>query len=88
MRLVAEIARRSPGAGVFLQLDVSGTGTQGGCAVSVAPALLAEARQVGLDVKGCMAIGPQGPASEIRRGVRRGHPVCGRATAFTIDAWE
>ena len=65
MRLVAEIARRSPGASVLLQLDVSGTDTQGGCAVSVAPALLAEARQAGLDVKGCMAIGPQGPASEI-----------------------
>ncbi len=65
LRLVAEIARRSPGAGVFLQLDVAGAGTQGGCPLSDAPALLAQARQAGLDVKGCMAIGPQGTEPEI-----------------------
>ena len=65
MRLVAEIARRSPGAQVFLQLDVSGADTQGGCTVSSASALLHEAQQAGLDVTGCMAIGPRGPEPEI-----------------------
>ena len=65
LRLVNEIARRCRGAGVFLQLDVSGADPQGGCPLSDAPALFAEARQAGLDVKGCMAIGPQGTAPEI-----------------------
>ncbi len=65
MRLVAAIARHDPGAAIFVQLDVSGSATQGGCPPDEAPSLVAAARQEGLDVAGCMAIGPQGSPAEI-----------------------
>ena len=65
MRLVSEIARHHPGAAVFVQLDVSGAAAQGGCPPDEAGSLVAAAREEGLDVAGCMAIGPQGDASEI-----------------------
>ena len=64
-RLIEQIARHSPRAAVFVQLDVSGTATQGGCPLEKAPSLVAAARQSGLDVAGCMAIGPQGTSSQI-----------------------
>ena len=66
-RLVSEIARHDPGAAVFVQLAVSGSATQGGCTPTEASSLVAAARDDGLDVAGCMAIGPQGSASEIER---------------------
>ena len=65
MRLVSEIARHDPGASIFVQLDVSGSATQGGCPPDAASSLVAAARREGLDVAGCMAIGPQGSPSEI-----------------------
>ena len=64
-RLVSEIARHDPGAAIFVQLDVSGTATQGGCPLEEAAPLVEAARSKGLDVAGCMAIGPQGGPSEI-----------------------
>ncbi|WP_419853506.1 YggS family pyridoxal phosphate-dependent enzyme [Candidatus Poriferisodalis sp.] len=67
MRLVSEIARHDPGASIFVQLDVSGSATQGGCPPGEASSLVAAARREGLDVAGCMAVGPQGSASEIAR---------------------
>lgn len=65
-RLISEIARRSPGARVFLQLDIGGAPSQGGCPLSEAPSLLRDARAAGLEVQGCMAIGPQAAPSEIQ----------------------
>ena len=67
MRLVSEIARHDPGAAIFVQLDVSGSTTQGGCPPDEASLLVAAARREGLDVAGCMAIGPQGSPPEIER---------------------
>lgn len=67
MRLVSEIARHDPGAAILVQLDVSGSAAQGGCPPDDAPSLVAAARQEGLDVAGCMAIGPQGSPREIER---------------------
>lgn len=67
MRLVCEIARHDPGAAVFVQLDVSGSAAQGGCLPDEASSLVAAARREGLDVAGCMAIGPQGSPPEIER---------------------
>ena len=64
-RLVEQIARHSPRSAVFVQLDVSGTDTQGGCPLDEAPSLVGAARLSGLDVQGCMAIGPQGTSSQI-----------------------
>ena len=65
MRLVREIARHSPGAAILVQLDVSGASTQGGCGLDDAPDLIGQARDVGLEVRGCMAIGPQGSPGDI-----------------------
>lgn len=65
LRLVSEIARHDPAAAIFVQLDVSGTDTQGGCPPDEAASLVAAARREGLNVAGCMAIGPQGSPSQI-----------------------
>ena len=65
MRLVHEIARHSPGAEIFVQLDVSGASTQGGCRLDDAQSLVIGARDAGLEVRGCMAIGPQGSPADI-----------------------
>lgn len=65
MRLVREIARHTPGAAILVQLDVSGASTQGGCRLDDAPDLIEQARDMGLEVRGCMAIGPQGSPGEI-----------------------
>lgn len=64
-RLVNEIARHSPGAKILVQLDGSGASTQGGCGLDDAPSLIGRARDAGLDVCGCMAIGPQGSPADI-----------------------
>ncbi|WP_419945871.1 YggS family pyridoxal phosphate-dependent enzyme [Candidatus Poriferisodalis sp.] len=64
-RLVNEISRHRPGAEVFVQLDLSGASTQGGCGLDNAPSLVTQARDAGLDVRGCMAIGPQGSPADI-----------------------
>ncbi len=58
--LVRELARRVPGARVLLQLDIADSPTQGGCHIATAADLLSMARDLGLDVAGVMAIGPQG----------------------------
>ncbi len=67
MRLVSEIARHDPGASIFVQVDVSGSDTQGGCPPDEASSLVAAARREGLDVAGCMAIGPQSSPPEIEK---------------------
>jgi uncharacterized pyridoxal phosphate-containing UPF0001 family protein len=64
--LVHEIAKRSPGASVMLQLDIAGVVGQGGCPLAEAPVLLETARAAGLAVVGCMAIGPQGDVDMVR----------------------
>ena len=64
-RLVSEIARHDPGAAIFVQLRISDAAAQGGCEPDDAPALIRAARHVGLEVAGCMAVGPLGTPSEI-----------------------
>lgn len=66
--LIAELARRSPGASIMLQLNVTGSDTQGGCTPSQADDLLLRARDAGLEVVGVMAIGPLGPPDVVRAG--------------------
>lgn len=67
LRLVSEIARHDPGAAIFVQLNVSGSAAQGGCPPDEAAAVVDAARGEGLNVAGCMAIGPQGPPREIEQ---------------------
>ena len=67
----AEIARRSPGARVLVQVNVSGEASKNGCRVEDAPALVDELVALGLDVRGLMAVGPAGPPEEARPAFRR-----------------
>ncbi len=66
--LVAELARRAPGAAVLVQVNVSGEPQKGGCAPADAPGLVAMLRDGGLDVRGLMAVGPTGPPAAARPG--------------------
>ena len=70
LSLAAEVARRAPGAAVLVQLNVSGAGQQGGCAPEQAPAVVDGCRDLGLDVRGLMAIGPQGAPDVVRPAFR------------------
>ncbi len=67
----AEIARRSPGASVLVQVNVSGEGAKNGCRWEDAPALVDDLLALGLDVRGLMALGPVGSPEEARPGFRR-----------------
>ncbi len=68
--LVHHLARRAPSARVLVQVDVSGAPGRGGCVPDDVPGLVAEARQVGLDVSGLMAVGRGGAPEGSRRGFR------------------
>lgn len=65
-----EIARRSPGAAVLVQLDVSGEAAKNGCRPEDAEGLVDELAAIGLDVRGLMAVGPTGPPEDARPGFR------------------
>jgi pyridoxal phosphate enzyme (YggS family) len=68
--LADEIARRRPGSAVLIQVNVSDEPQKGGCAPHEAPALVAHARGVGLDVRGLMTIGRAGAPETARPGFR------------------
>ncbi len=59
-RLVTEIAHRAPGASVMLQVNITGAGTQGGCAPGEVHQLAELVSASGLDLMGLMTIGPMG----------------------------
>ncbi len=67
VRLGREIAKRAPGAGVLVQANLSGTGTQSGVAVDEVPALVDGLRELPLEVRGLMTIGAFGDLDESRR---------------------
>ena len=56
--VVAELAKRAPGAQVLLQVNTTGEGTKGGVVPSDLGALLESAHQHGHYVRGLMTIGP------------------------------
>ena len=66
LSLAGEIARQSPGAAVLVQVNVSGAEHQGGCAPERVAAVVEGCGDLGLDVRGLMAIGPQAPEPEVR----------------------
>ena len=51
-----EIAKRRPGASVLVQVNVSGAEGRNGCSWADAPVLVAELRELALDVAGLMAV--------------------------------
>ncbi len=56
--LVAEIAKRAPGACIYVQVNATGEPEKGGCAADEAGELVAQARDTGLVVEGLMTVGP------------------------------
>jgi pyridoxal phosphate enzyme (YggS family) len=65
-RLGAEIAARSPGAAVLVQMNLTDDPGRGGCPPDRVPELVVELRGQGLDVRGLMAVAPMGPVDEAR----------------------
>jgi pyridoxal phosphate enzyme (YggS family) len=58
LSLGEEIARRAPGAAVLVQVNAGGEPGKGGCALALAPGVVDGCRDLGLDVRGLMAVGP------------------------------
>ncbi|MGV3758015.1 MAG: YggS family pyridoxal phosphate-dependent enzyme [Actinomycetota bacterium] len=71
LSLAAEVARRAPGAKVLVQVNVSGAEQQGGCPPERVAATVEGCRDLGLEVLGLMAIGPQGTPEAVRAGFAR-----------------
>lgn len=70
LTLAGEIARRSPGAEVLVQVNVSGAEQQGGVPPARVAAVVEGCTDLGLTVRGLMAIGAHGPAEDARPGFR------------------
>lgn len=69
--LVAELAKRAPGAAVLLQVSTVGQAGKGGCPIVDVPALLDTAQAAGLEVRGLMTVGPtEGGPEAARPGFR------------------
>lgn len=68
--LVAELARRAAGAGVLVQVNVSGEAQKGGCDPSDTGALVGQALAAGLDVRGLMCVAAPGGNEAARPGFR------------------
>jgi uncharacterized pyridoxal phosphate-containing UPF0001 family protein len=65
------IAQAAPGAGLLVQVNVSGETRKHGCTFDAAPGLVAGLQRLRLDVRGLMAVGPAGPPEAARAGFRR-----------------
>lgn len=70
LSLAAEVARRAPGAAVLVQVNVAAAPQQGGCLPARVPAVVEGCADLGLEVRGLMAIGVQGSDAEVRAGFR------------------
>jgi len=94
LSLAAEIARHAPGAAVLVQVNVSGAEQQGGCPPERVAAVVEGCRDLGLDVRGLMAIGPLAGDDEVRaayRTVRQqadhlGLPECSMGMSGDLEA--
>jgi pyridoxal phosphate enzyme (YggS family) len=71
LELGNEIARRAPGAAVLVQVNLSGQPQKGGCAWGELDELVRGLAELGLDVRGLMGVGPEGPPDDARPGFRR-----------------
>ena len=69
--LVAEVARRAPGATILVQVDPTGEPGKGGCEPGAVEGLVTAARAAGLVVDGLMTVGPTvGGPDAVRPGFR------------------
>jgi len=64
--LVSEVARRSPGGRILVQVDCLGVPGRGGCPPDEVESLVVSALAVGLDVAGLMAVGVAGDPAATR----------------------
>ena len=71
VELGRELARRAPGAGVLVQVNVTDEPQKGGCPPGDASTLVSQCRDLGLSVQGLMTIGPAGAAEAARPGFRQ-----------------
>ncbi len=94
LSLAAEIARHAPTASVLVQVNVSGRDQQGGCAPERVAAVVEGCGDLGLDVRGLMAIGPQASDAEVRQAFRTvrtladglGLPECSMGMSGDLEA--
>jgi pyridoxal phosphate enzyme (YggS family) len=77
LSLGVEIARQAPGAAVFAQVNTTDEEQKGGCPPAMLPTLLDGLRDVGLDVRGLMTIGPAGDPEDARPAFRRLREMAG-----------
>lgn len=66
--LVDEIAKRSPGARIYVQINATGESDKGGCSPQEAPGLVEQAQRLGLVVDGLMTVGPTDEDPQRTRG--------------------
>lgn len=66
-----EIARRSPGAAVLVQVNATGEQSKAGCAPEVLPGLLDGLRAQDLDVRGLMTMAPEGARDVAREAFQK-----------------
>lgn len=71
LALAESIARRDPGARILVQVNTTGEVQKSGCRPQDAPELVAQARELGLEVLGLMTIGPTDAGVDPRPGFAR-----------------
>jgi pyridoxal phosphate enzyme (YggS family) len=71
LRLGEEIAKRAPGASVLIEVNLTDDPDRGGTRPGLVPGLVEGLRDLGLQVDGLMAVGPQGAPEEVRGGFGR-----------------
>ena len=75
--LVAELAKRAPGARVLVQVNTTGEANKGGCAPNDVESLVVHAMAAGLAVDGLMTVGPTSGGPEAARpGFRLVRALC------------
>ena len=75
--LVVELAKRTPGARVLVQVNTTGEVAKGGCAPTDVESLVTEATAAGLVVDGLMTVGPTvGGPEAARDGFRLVRSLC------------
>ncbi|MGE3619328.1 MAG: YggS family pyridoxal phosphate-dependent enzyme [Acidimicrobiia bacterium] len=70
LSLAAEVARRAPGAEVLVQVNATGEEAKGGCRPELVGPVVEGCRDLGLVVRGLMAVGPTGPPEQARPAFR------------------
>jgi len=70
LRVGEEIAKRSPGASVLVEVNLTDDPARGGTRPGLVPGVVDGLRDLGLQVIGLMAVGRQGSPAEVRDGFR------------------